>query len=240
MAFLRTGSSLQVLKEAAQPLCIGEIHPFIHTGILCLTVSPKTHLSHKVTRILYKVPKNPISLVQEYHAFCGSSFNLLCTTCSLWHMQQLFLGGQLSSCTSYTHFPFTYPAQENNFFPLWCLTVINLNFPIITNCSNVICAVHFYLDSYFQTGYLDGSTPEQRLHRAALCELKLYFFIFLLRELRDTWLTEVVIPIKSQIAVSFRERYEPISNTFEIPEIYEMCAVLIILFAYHSVSFGSH
>lgn len=35
----------------------------------------------------------------------------------------------------------------------------------------------------------------------ALCELELYSFIFLLCELRDTCLVEVVIPIKSQLAV---------------------------------------
>lgn len=46
-----------------------------------------------------------------------------------------------------------------------------------------------------------------------------------------------MIPIESQIAVNFKEKYVYISHTFEIPEMYD---VLTILFAYHRVSFGSN
>lgn len=170
MAFLKTGPSLKVLKEASQSLCIEQIHPFFHAGILCLTVPPKTHSHREGHKDIVHRPKKPSSfLVQEYHALYGNSFNLLCMTCLLvlTNVQQLLLGGR-HLALFHAHLHFTYTTHENNFLPFQSLIVIHLNSPIITSCSNVICAVHCYLNYYFQTGYLDCSTAEQRLHRVAL------------------------------------------------------------------------
>lgn len=115
--------------------------------------------------------------------FCGSYFNFLCMTlfaCSeeyrttstrktvviLHSLMLVFISGTST--------------QENNFFPFQSFMLINLSFLIsslINSCSNLLYALNFYLDTYFQTGYLDCSTAEQR-DCTTLCELELYYFIF--------------------------------------------------------------
>jgi len=128
------------------------------------------HLGHTVTEritryvILYTGLQNNSFLVQEYHTFCGSSFNLLCVTLfacsdSFYEKTVFILHCLMLIFTSGTI------TQENNFFPFQSLMVISLNFLIaslINSCSNLTYAVHFCLDTYFQIGYLDCSTAEQR------------------------------------------------------------------------------
>lgn len=144
----------------------------------------------------------PTVLVQEYHTFYGGSFHLLCMTlfasCEAYVTASIRKTVVILHCLMLVFIPGT-SAQENNFFPFQSLMVINLNFLIsslVNCCSNLIYAAYFCLDTYFQTSYLGCSTAEWRD-----CMWELGSFIFLLWELGDTRLAEVVTPITSQLAV---------------------------------------
>lgn len=169
MAILKTGPVLEVLTLSSH---IGQMHPFFCVSILCTTVPPKTpshREDHKICDIVHRPIKQLFFVYhtnKEYHTFYVSSFNLLCMT--LFACSEEYATASIRKTSVILHClmlsSFQVPVHKKITVPFQSLLVINLNFLIsslINSCCNLIYAVHFYLDTYFQMGCLDCSTAAQ-------------------------------------------------------------------------------